>query len=268
MIVAAASVRNQWTGFPGAPVVSTFTAHAPFNLFGRSHGVGINMMNDNIALNNDLFLSVAYSYKIDLGSGVLGVGLNAGFANHSFDPTGLNGADVIDLSDDAIPQNAGSLFGFDMGLGAYYSTERLYFGLSSTHVNQTSFDFPEELAETRLIRHYYAMGGYTLQLSHPTFELMPSLMIQTDLRDNHIYLNTNLRYNKRFWGGVSYSVGGAISALFGIELMNGIKVGYSYDIELSPLFKYSSGSHEVTVRYCFDLRMDKTPEKIESIRFL
>jgi type IX secretion system PorP/SprF family membrane protein len=155
-----------------------------------------------------------------------------------------------------------------MGLGAFYSTDDLYFGLSTTHLNQTAFDFPEELAEARLVRHYYAVGGYIIQLSNPMFELLPSFMIQTDGKDNHLYLNTNVRYNKRFWGGVSYSVGGAVSALFGVELLNGIRVGYSYDIELSPLFKYNSGSHEITVRYCFDLSLDKSPQKYESIRFL
>jgi len=268
-ICALASFRNQWAGFPEAPVVTTFTAHAPFNLLGRSHGAGINLMNDNVALNNDLFASLSYSYKIDIGGGLLGIGLSLGLANHSFDPSNLNGADVIDITgDDAIPQNAASMFGFDAGLGAFYSTDKLYFGVSTTHLNQTSFDFPEELAEARLIRHYYLNGGYNIQLSNPMLELMPSFMLQTDGRDNHIYLNTNLRYNKRFWGGVSYSVGGAVSALFGIELLNGIRVGYSYDIELSPLFKYSSGSHEITVRYCFDLSLDKSPQKYESIRFL
>ncbi len=268
-ICAVAAFRNQWAGLPGAPVVSTFSAHTPFTLFNRSHGAGINLMNDNLGLNNDLFISLSYSYKIDIGGGVLGAGFSAGMANHSFDPSGLNGADIIDvIGDDAIPKNSASLFGFDMGLGAYYSTNNLYVGLSTTHVNQTSFDFPEEIAETRLIRHYYAVGGYTIQLSNPVYELMPSFMLQTDGKDNHIYINTNLRYNKRFWGGVSYSVGGAISALVGIELLNGIRVGYSYDVELSPLFKYSSGSHEITVRYCFDLSLDKGPEKYESIRFL
>jgi len=268
-ICAAASFRNQWGGFPQAPVVSTFSAHSSFSLFGRNHGVGLNMLNDNAGLNNDLFFSLSYSYKIDIGGGVLGLGLNAGVANQSLDPSGFEGADVIDLTGDgAIPQNAASLFGFDMGLGAYYSTERLYFGLSTTHLNETSFDFPEEAAETRMVRHYYAIGGYTIQLPDPTFELMPSFMVQTDGNINHIYLNTNLRYNKRFWGGVSYTVGGGISALFGIELLNGIKVGYSYDVELSPVIKYNNGSHEITVRYCFDLSLDKSPQKYESIRFL
>ncbi|MCF8225865.1 MAG: type IX secretion system membrane protein PorP/SprF [Bacteroidales bacterium] len=271
-ICAFASFRNQWAGFNQAPVITTFTAHAPFSLLGRAHGVGINLMNDNIALNNDLFVSLAYSYKINIGGGLLGIGFNAGLANYAFDPSNLNGADVIDIpGDDAIPKNADSRFGFDMGIGAYYSIDNLYFGLSSTHVNQATFysrDRNTDRSEPGLIRHYYVVGGYTFQLPDPMFELMPAFMLQTDGRDNHIYVNTNLRYNKRFWGGVSYSVGGAISALFGVELLNGIRVGYSYDVELSPLVKHSSGSHEITVRYCFDLSLDKSPQKYESIRFL
>ena len=100
------------------------------------------------------------------------------------------------------------------------------------------------------------------------FEIIPSFLVQTDARSNHLYLNTNLRYNKRFWGGVSYTVGGAMTVLAGIEMLNGVMIGYSYDFELSPLIKYNSGSHEVTVRYCFDLSVDKSPQKYKSIRFL
>ena len=155
-----------------------------------------------------------------------------------------------------------------MGLGVYYNTDNLYVGASTTHLNETSFDYPEDVAESRLTRHYYLMAGYNIQLTNPMFEIMPSLMLQSDARSHHIYLNTNVRYNKRFWGGVSYSVGGALSALAGFELMNGIRIGYSYDFELSPLMKYSSGSHEITVRYCFDLSNDKSPQKYKSIRFL
>lgn len=267
-ICLGAAFRNQWTGLPDAPVTTTFSAHMPVNFLGRTHGIGVNMMNDNLAFNNDFQFSASYAFRMDLGSGSLGIGVSAGLANQSLSPT-WNGADVITPdSDDAIPKNGGSVFGFDMGLGAYYNMDNLYVGLSTTHLNQTSFDYPEEVAETKLIRHYYLVGGYNIQLTNPMFEIIPSFMIQTDARSNHIYVNTNVRYNKRFWGGVSYSVGGALSALFGIELMNGIMIGYSYDFELSPLMKYNSGSHEVTVRYCFDLSTDKSPQKYKSIRFL
>jgi type IX secretion system PorP/SprF family membrane protein len=267
-ICLAAAFRNQWTGLPDAPVTTTFTAHMPVNFLGRSHGIGLNLMNDNLAFNNDFNLSLSYAFRIDLGTGSLGIGTSLGLANQSLTPT-WNGADIITPdSDDAIPKNGGSVFGFDMGLGVFYNTDNLYVGASTTHLNETSFDYPEDVAETKMIRHYYLMAGYNIQLTNPMFEIMPSLMLQSDARSHHIYLNTNVRYNKRFWGGVSYSVGGALSALFGIELMNGIKIGYSYDFELSPMMKYSSGSHEITVRYCFDLSKDKSPQKYKSIRFL
>ena len=267
-ICLAAAFRNQWTGLPDAPITTIFTAHMPVNFLNRTHGIGLNLMNDNLAFNNDFFLSASYAYRIDLGTGNLGIGVNLGLANQSLNPD-WNGADVITPdSDDAIPKSGGSVFGFDMGLGAYYNTDNLYVGISTTHLNQTSFDYPEDVAETKLIRHYYLLAGYNIQLTNPMFEIRPALMVQTDGRSNQIYLNTNLRYNKRFWGGVSYSVGGALTALFGIELMNGIRIGYSYDFELSPLLKYNSGSHEVTVRYCFDLSVDRSPQKYKSIRFL
>jgi type IX secretion system PorP/SprF family membrane protein len=267
-ICLGAAFRNQWTGLPDAPITTTFTANMPVNLLGRSHGIGVTLMNDNLAFNNDFLFSASYAFRIDLGMGSLGIGANVGLVNQSLTPT-WNGADIITPdSDDAIPKSGGSVFGFDMGLGVYYNTDNLYVGVSTSHLNQTSFDYPEDVAEAKLIRHYYLMAGYNIQLANPMFEIMPSLMVQTDGRSNLVYLNTNLRYNKRFWGGVSYSVRGALTALFGIELMNGIKIGYSYDFELSPLLKYNSGSHEVTVRYCFDLSVDRSPQKYKSIRFL
>ncbi len=267
-ICLAAAFRNQWVGRTDAPITTTFTAHMPVHFLGRSHGVGINLMNDNLAFNNDFQFSASYAFRLDLGNGQLGIGASLGVANQALTPNWIGG-DVINPSgDDAIPQNGGSVFGFDLGLGAFYKTDQYYVGLSTTHLNETSFDFPDDYAETKLHRHYYLLAGYNIQLPNPMFELMPSTMIQTDAKSHHIYLNTNLRYNKKFWGGVSYEVGGAVSALFGVELLNGIMLGYSYDFELSPLIKYNSGSHEINVRYCFDLSVDKSPQKYKSIRFL
>jgi len=266
-ICIGAAFRNQWSGLPDAPVTTTFTAHMPFNLLGRTHGVGINLMNDRLGFNNDFLFSVSYAYRVDLGMGKLGVGLNVGVANQSMEPT-WSGQDVINPDSDPSIPSGGSVFGFDMGLGVYYNTENLYVGLSTSHLNQTSFIYPEENKETKLIRHYYLMAGYNIQLTNPMFEVLPSLMVQSDGRTHDVYLNTNVRYNKKFWGGVSYSVRGALSALCGIELMNGLRIGYSYDFELSPLMGYNSGSHEVTVRYCFDLSVDKSPQKYKSLRFL
>jgi type IX secretion system PorP/SprF family membrane protein len=263
--------RNQWSGLPDAPTITTFTAHMPFNLLGRSHGVGINLTNDRLGFQNDFLFNASYAFRIDLGNGNLGIGVNLGVANSTleaewFVPDGFTSPD----GDQAIPGQNATDFAFDMGLGVYYNTDKLYVGLSSTHLSTRYKYRNEDDTETPLSlpRHYYLMAGYNLQLANPMFEILPSLMVQSDARSHHIYLNTNVRYNKRFWGGVSYSVAGALSALVGVELNNGLRIGYSYDFELSPLLNYNSGSHEITVRYCFDLSIDKSPSKYKSIRFL
>ncbi|MEN8156004.1 MAG: type IX secretion system membrane protein PorP/SprF [Bacteroidota bacterium] len=269
-ICAAAAFRNQWTGMPDAPTTTTFTAHMPFSLLGLSHGVGVNLLSDNLAFNNDFNFSLSYAFRMDLGAGKLGFGVSAGMANSNLS-TNWNGADVITPEGDpAIPQGEASDFALDMGLGIFYNTENLYVGLGSAHLKTTFKYLDDANNETpfTIPRQYYMMAGYIIQLTNPMFEVMPSLMVQSDARSQFIYLNTNLRYNKRFWGGVSYSVGGELSALFGIELMNGLKIGYSYDIGLTAIQNYNSGSHEVTVRYCFDLSIDKSPQKYKSIRFL
>jgi type IX secretion system PorP/SprF family membrane protein len=269
-ICLLAGFRNQWSGLPDAPVTTTFTAHMPFNLLGRSHGVGINLTNDRLGFSNDFLFNAAYAFRMDVGNGELGIGVNAGLANSTLEAEWrlLDGGSAD--GDQAIPGQNSTDFAFDMGLGVYYHTDKFYVGLSSTHLSTRYKYRNEDDTETPLSlpRHYYLMAGYNLQLTNPMFEIIPSLMVQTDAKSHHIYLNTNVRYNKRFWGGVSYSVGGALSALVGVELNNGLRIGYSYDFELSPLLNYNSGSHEITVGYCFDLSIDKSPSKYKSIRFL
>ena len=82
-ICLGAAFRNQWTGLPDAPITTIFTANMPFNLLGRTHGVGVSFMNDNLAFNNDFLFSAAYAFRMDLGQGSLGIGANVGLANQA-----------------------------------------------------------------------------------------------------------------------------------------------------------------------------------------
>jgi len=78
--------REQWVGFPNAPKTSYFSADGSFSLFGKNMGAGISILNDNFGFNSDLGVNLQYSYKIDLASGKLGIGLNAGIMNKSLSP--------------------------------------------------------------------------------------------------------------------------------------------------------------------------------------
>jgi type IX secretion system PorP/SprF family membrane protein len=107
-----------------------------------------------------------------------------------------------------------------------------------------------------------------LQLPNPSLELLPSVFAFSDGKVIQLTITSLVRYNKKLWGGVSYRAGDALIGIIGLELFNGIRIGYSYDYTISDIGKTSSGSHEFMINYCFDLNLGKSPMKYKSIRFL
>jgi len=270
MICLSGVHREQWVGFPGAPSASHFNVNAPIRPFGLNSGVGLSILSDNLGFNNDLGISAAYAYRMDIGAGTLGIGLNLGIFNKALEadwyiPSEIEGSTPPD-SDPSIPKKDESQIAFDMGVGLFYTTDNLYFGISTTHLNQARIRY--ETSTPYLARHYYAVAGYRFRLSNPLFEILPSAIIMSDGRTNSFDVSSLLQYNKKFWGGVSYRAGDAVTGIFGLELFNGLRFGYSYDFNTSSIGNYSKGSHEFTLRYCFSLSLDKVPQKYRSIRFL
>jgi type IX secretion system PorP/SprF family membrane protein len=273
-ISAHAIMRQQWVGIDGAPEELVLNLDAPFRLFKADHGVGVSIWSDKEGFNKDINLSLSYAYQFHVGNGKLGLGLSGSFMNRKLDGGKWNIPDspLHDQGDDAIPKGTQNEFIFDVGAGLFYRTEELYVGISSTHLMQDEFVYESEgtaaQAKEKMVRHYYMTAGYNLQLSNPAFELLPSVMLQSDAKTTKIDLNTTVLYNKKFWFGVTYRVGAAVVGMIGIEILNGLKVGYSYDFDTTALSSFSNGSHEVMLGYSFNLGIEKIPQKYKSIRFL
>ena len=155
---------------------------------------------------------------------------------------------------------------YNLGLGIYYKTEKIYLGVSSTNITQPKIKYAK--GTPNLTRHYYITAGYDLALPNPSFELIPSVFIGSDGRSSSLDINSLILYNKRIWGGVTYRLNSAIVGMVGIELKNGIKIGYSYDFATTDLTHYNSGSHEILVNYCFNVVKEKIRRKYKSVRFL
>ena len=269
MICATALNRQQWIGFKGAPSTTIFNISAPVSLFKISSGVGLIVESDNVGFDRDINLSAVYSYIMNIGSGKLGIGINLGMVNKTLDPSWYipNGDGFTQPDQDPlIPPNKESFVAFDAGLGLYLNADKYYAALSVTHLNQAKIKFTK--GEPYLTRHYYLAGGYTVQLPNPSLELLPSVFAFSDGRVVQFSVTSLVRYNKKVWGGVSYRAGDALSGLIGLELYNGIRVGYAYDFPLSDIRKNTSGSHEFMVNYCFDLSLGRSRMKYKSIRFL
>ena len=269
--------RYQWVGYGGGePKTMVFSVDAAINAFGAPGGLGINIVKDEWGYFNNRWINLNYSYKIETRFGSLGLGVSPGFFNFNINPDQgwVTSDDVrfdrFDLGsgtgDGFIPEEQTSQLAFDIGFGAYLSTNKYYFGASVSHLNQAPVKY-DDLEIYYLVRNYTLMGGYNIKLTDPLFELRPSFLFKSDLASWQLDLNTNVVYNDKLWAGLSYRVQDAIALLMGVEMVNGLRIGYSFDLVTSALRRNSFSSHEFFVSYSIDLEKSRN-QKYKSIRFL
>jgi type IX secretion system PorP/SprF family membrane protein len=220
----------------------------------------------------NILINANYAYKAELGFGTLGIGLSLGLYNQSINGEWEVPKDDQGIiytppeSDPGIPQGEVSQMAFDVGSGLYLSSSNYYLGISATHINEAPIEY-DESSRAYLTRHYYLMGGYNIKLADPLFELRPSFLFKTDIAGWQLDLNTNVVFDDRFWGGISYRIDDAMALLMGLELANGLKVGYSFDLVTSAIGYYGFASHEIFISYSVNLERNRN-QKYKSIRFL
>jgi type IX secretion system PorP/SprF family membrane protein len=264
-ICASIINRQQWVGFEGAPQTTIFSINSPINIFGINSGIGISLMDDRLGLDQNFSGKIDYAYIHDLGSGTLSIGPKLGIYNIVF---GGNYETPDGGTDPALPEDKDQSLIFDMGFGAVYTLNNFYVGASVTHLIQPKFKFSNDREISYLKRHYFLMSGYKLDLSSSPIEVYPNILVKYDGATPQFSINFNTVYNKKFWGGVTYRTTDALDINLGIELFNGIKIGYAYGLNFSKLIKTNAGSHEVMIGYCFNLDFGGAPRKYRSVRFL
>ena len=251
--------RSQWVGFgDGAPKTGVLGVEAPFA--NNKVGVGLSIASDKNGAFQTFNAKLAGSYKFDLGNGKLGIGVDLGLLQDKVDASGFK---PVDPNDASIPANS-SGSAFDVGAGLYYNSEKLYVGVSASHLSEPSVTLDN--SSIKFERHYYGMIGYSAEVS-PMITLKPSVFVKTIAGNTTADINLNAYFNNRFWLGASYRNDDAIVALIGLNITDNLRIGYSYDFTTSNLKKYSDGSHEIMLGYCFKVKKKITPV-IRNVRFL
>lgn len=265
-ILVSAINRQQWVGFDNAPVTTVFNLSTPFRMLGANHGLGLTINSDKLGFEKNTSIRFSYAYQKKIKDGALNFGIYLGVQNNAlkgewFIPDGDEfTSPQQDLGTGNIDDNN---LVFDSGLGIYYQNKNFYIGTSVTHLTEPKITYNESV-EISLSRHYYLMAGYNYELTD-VWEIIPSIFYKTDAVISQIDINTNIRYNKKIWGGVSYRVDDAMVALIGVLFNNGIQIGYAYDISTSKIAK---GSHEFLLAYRFNTKLDNRNQKYKSVRFL
>jgi type IX secretion system PorP/SprF family membrane protein len=253
--------RNQWTGFGGEPKTMLLNFDMPVDAIHGALGLTVNVA-DQLGAEKNTNIRVAYAYRAFLGPGKIGVGLDVGYYQKSLDGSKFIFNDQGDINLPTTNLSGGT---FDMGLGAYYNTDKLFVGLSALHLTGGKINFSD--INTEIVRHYYFMAGYGVDLTS-SLTLKPMVQVKSDAVSTQVDLNANLMINNRFWVGGSYRLQDAIVVLAGLEIIPNLKLGYSYDITTSDIKSYSSGTHEIMLGYCYKPSKIINRQFHRNVRFL
>lgn len=277
MMKVAGIHRMQYVNINNAPMSTWFTFSSPFVIAKTRHGAGVRFLNDRYGLFTTQSLFVQYAYRQKLGSGYLSAGVDLGFVNVGFKGDSVNlskmGDDYHDTNDDAIPMGSKSGMKFDMGVGLYYSTPTWWVGASYSHLIRPRIEMGDgstgKIQEVTLVGTMYIVGGYHYKLKNfREWVLTPSAMVMTDFASWDVNLTMMCDYKDRYRWGLGYRIMGSVNILLGVDIINGLQLGYSCELPTNKLLLESYGSHELYLAYSFDILKPRRTNKYKSVRYL
>ena len=257
--------RSQWMGFgeDGGSAASTQNFSIDAELPSLYGGVGLNVVKDNVAEFSNLGLQASYAFRTELGVGQIGMGMSVGMYQ-----SGVNGGALrpAAIGDPAIPKGDVKGSSLDIGAGVYYNTQDVYIGISSSHMTEPTIEWSEgsSINTLDLTRHYFLIAGYYHEINS-ILSLNPSIYLKSDGATSQLDINTNLIYNNKMWGGVSYRLDEGLILLAGMNVNEDLRFGLGYDVTImNPM----SNSIEFMLGYNFKIKTNKAVSKYKNPRFL
>jgi len=246
--------RKQWVNVEGAPTSYSLswdrgTEDIGDGLYNKFHPVsyGLQIYSDKLGVETSHGFQAFYSYRIKFNQSFLSLGLSGGVINYN---AAYSQVSTSNGGDDSFAEDVHAFLP-TAGLGILYVNMHWYAGLSvpallKTKVRNNSYSF------TASNSSYFLTGGYILDVTE-YLKLKPSFLIKAIQGESIYYdLNLNAWINNSVGLGVSYRPKDAVVGIFQLQLSPRITLGYAYDYLLSYLRYFSSGSHELLIRYEFN----------------
>ena len=256
----------QLAGFEHNPKTMYAAADMPFYALNAYHGVGLQLLNDDIGLFSHKRLSLQYAYKKSLFGGTLGVGLQGTVMSEGFNGSKV---ELIDAGDPVFATSDITGTGFDLSAGLYYMHRQWYVGASVLHLNSPKVELGET-NEINISSTYYLTGGYNIRLRNPFLTIHTSALGRYDGVTWRADVTGRLKYThekKVMYAGLGYSPTNSVTVLVGGNF-HGIHLGYSYEIYTSAI-NIGNGSHELFVGYQTDMNLFKKGRNLhKSVRIL
>lgn len=248
-----ANSRIQWIGITDSPRTMSIAGYGPFEK--RDMGYGGYVYNDVTGPESRLSLGGSYAYNIAINDALrISGGISFGIMQYKLDGTIMHFDDEI--YDPVMSDGVESRIIPDASVGLYLWETRFYVGVSAHQLLGNKYNTHEEIDSvqgiSRLTQHVYLSGGYNIILNRD-FMVLPSALIKyTSPGQIQAEINAKVTYQRMVWGGISYRTGDAIAVLAGYNYEDKFYIGLAYDITVSDLRRYSSGTIEVMIGYRFN----------------
>lgn len=242
---AGLSVRKQAMGIDGAPAAQRLQLGKP--LADNKNCIGLLVTNDTYGVSGKLNLMGQYAYSLPLANGKLSFGLQAGVESFKEDNNELS---LKDGEMGGLFANSGRAIGFNMGFGAFYSTDKYYVGLSAPQFFYNYFNGDQvksQLFDEYMFRTYLA-GGYYFDLAND-MRVRPSILVcyQTSSAINSEFAVTGY-YQDKFWAGAAYRTSKEAGFSLGAKIEKMFSVNYSFGIGVGQMQQKAGTSHEIGLR--------------------
>lgn len=254
------------TGYEHHPRTMSLAADVPLQFWGSSHGLGIQLLNDELGLFTHKRMVLQYALRRRLLGGTVAIGIQGGFVNEGFKGSDL---DMENPSDPALSAADVNGMAMDLSAGLYYQRGDWYAGISVLHANAPSVEIGER-SIIEVSRTYYLTGGYNIRMRNPFLSIQSTVLAQTDGTTYRVDATARLKYTndrKLLYIGAGYSPSNSVTALVGGNF-HGVCIGYSYEMYTSGA-GIGNGSHELFVGYQTDIDLGKKKRnRHQSVRLL
>ncbi|OFY19955.1 MAG: hypothetical protein A2W98_13295 [Bacteroidetes bacterium GWF2_33_38] len=240
--------RSQWVGYNDAPLTQTLTLHTPIN--NKHIGLGLSVTNDKIGPTNNTTLVADFAYRMQISEkSKLAFGLSAGANIFQAD---LNSVGLDVDVDPSFQNNIDNRITPNFGFGAYYSRERMYVGISTPNLVQSTYTETGSDLLGKEQRHYFLIAGTMLKLSENVSFKPTTLVKVTYAAPIEADFTASFIIMQRLLLGAMVRTGDAVGVLVGFDITNQLHLGYSYDWSYGlKTSTYNQGSHELVLRYDF-----------------
>ncbi|MDC3240922.1 PorP/SprF family type IX secretion system membrane protein, partial [Flavobacteriaceae bacterium] len=239
--VFAFTSRRQWSSMEDAPSTLAFSYSSERE---NNVGLGLSVVSDKVFIEQQTFAYVDFSYKLDMESTQLYLGLKAGGNFYSADPIALS---AYSASSDPAQQQL-SRFNPNVGAGALLKGELFWASFSIPRLFNVKRESDNIAVTAKDRMHSYLGGGVDLPIGSGLL-VKPSVMLR---KVKGLPVTTDftgmLSWQNQFDVGISYRSSSSF-ALLSVISLGGFDIGYAYETPTaSSLSQLNLKTHEIVLR--------------------